>query len=45
MPDSAKAIDVPAQAIGSSTNPLLVRRAARISAEADRLYVAYPDRR
>ena len=45
MPDSAKAIDVPAQAIGSSSNPLLVRRAQRISAEADRLYIAYPDRR
>lgn len=45
MPDSAKAVDVPATAIANATNPLLIRRAQRVSAEADRLYVAYPDRR
>jgi len=45
QPNPRKALDVPPQAISSSTNALLLRRAARISAEADRLYVAYPDRR
>ena len=37
--------EVPAQAVTTSTNALLVRRAQRISAESDRLYVAYPNRR
>ena len=45
MPDSSKAVDIPAAAIASATNPLKIRREARISVEADRLYVAYPDRR
>lgn len=45
QPNPRKALDVPPQAISSSTNALLLRRAARINAEADRLYVAYPNRR
>jgi hypothetical protein len=45
QPDPQKAADVPAQAIASSTNAMLLRRAARISAEADRLYLKYPTRR
>lgn len=45
QPNPRKALDVPPQAISSSTNALLVRRAARIAAEADRLYVAYPNRK
>ena len=45
QPDPRKGPEVPAQAIASATNAMLTRRTARISAEADRLYVAYPDRR
>jgi hypothetical protein len=45
QPNPRRAAEVPAQAISSSTNAMLIRRAARISAEADRLSVAYPDQR
>lgn len=45
QPNPRRAAEVPAQAISSSTNAMLIRRAARIAAEADRLAVAYPDQR
>ena len=45
QPNPQRPIDVPAQAIATATNPMLLRRAQRISAEADRLYIKYPDRR
>ena len=45
QPDPGISTLVPATAISSSVNALILRRAARINAEADRLYVAYPDRR
>lgn len=45
QPNPRNAADIPAQAVASSTNALLTRRGLRISAEADRLYVAYPNRK
>src|SRR5487761_1891752 len=45
QPDHRNAQDVPAQAIASSVNPLIMRRDRRISEEADRLFLKYPDRR
>lgn len=45
QPNPQKPLDTPAQALATATNPMLVRRAARISAEADRLYIKYPTRR
>lgn len=45
QPNPRRAAEIPAQAIASSTNAMLLRRAARISAEADRLAVLYPDQR
>ena len=44
QPDPRKAAEVPAQALATATNPLILRRAIRISAEADRLYLKYAPR-
>ncbi len=44
QPEPRKAQEVPAQAIATALNPVVIRRANRISEEADRLSVAYPKR-
>jgi hypothetical protein len=42
-PDPRKAPEIPAQAVASSTNAMLVRREVRIGAERNRLYIKYPN--
>ena len=42
QPDPHRAEEIPPQAIATAVNPIIARRTARISEEADRLAVTYP---